>query len=79
MKRSVVVVGGGFAGVACAKSLAKHGVEVQLVDRNNYHQFQPLLYQVATAQLGVPDIARPLRDMFGKHGQVHVTTGQMWP
>ena len=77
MKRSVVVVGGGFAGVACAKNLAKHGVEVQLVDRNNYHQFQPLLYQVATAQLGVPDIARPLRDIFGKHGQVHVTTADV--
>ena len=63
--------------MACAKRLAKHGVEVKLVDRNNYHQFQPLLYQVATAQLGVPDIARPLRDMFGKHGSVHVTTGHI--
>ena len=77
MKRSVVVVGGGFAGVACAKGLAKHGVDVHLIDRNNYHQFQPLLYQVATAQLGVPDIARPLRDIFTKHGTVRVTTGEV--
>jgi NADH dehydrogenase len=77
VKRSVVVVGGGFAGVACAKGLAKHGVDVHLVDRNNYHQFQPLLYQVATAQLGVPDIARPLRDIFTKHGTVRVTTGEV--
>ncbi|WP_426571567.1 NAD(P)/FAD-dependent oxidoreductase [Aquihabitans sp. McL0605] len=77
MKRSVVVVGGGFAGVACAKRLAKHGVEVKLVDRNNYHQFQPLLYQVATAQLGVPDIARPLRDIFVHYPNVRVTTGHV--
>jgi NADH dehydrogenase len=77
VKRTVVVVGGGFAGVACAKGLAKHGVDVRLIDRNNYHQFQPLLYQVATAQLGVPDIARPLRDIFTKHGTVRVTTGEV--
>jgi NADH dehydrogenase len=77
VKRTVVVVGGGFAGIACAKGLAKHGVDVHLIDRNGYHQFQPLLYQVATAQLGVPDIARPLRDIFTKHGTVRVTTGEV--
>ena len=43
----------------CAKRLAKHGVDVTLIDRNNYHQFQPLLYQVATASSASPDIARP--------------------
>ena len=48
---SVVVVGGGFAGVACAKQLAKHDVQVTLIDRHDYNQFQPLLYQVATAQV----------------------------
>ena len=48
---SVLVVGGGFAGVGCAKELAKHDIPVTLLDRNNYHQFQPLLYQVATAEL----------------------------
>ena len=48
---TVVVVGGGFAGVACAKHLSKHGVRVTLVDRHDYNQFQPLLYQVATAQV----------------------------
>jgi NADH dehydrogenase len=48
----VVVVGGGFAGVACARRLAgKKGVRVTVVDKNDYHQFQPLLYQVATAEL----------------------------
>ena len=65
-KPSVVIVGGGFAGVGCAKELAKHGVAVTLLDRRNYHQFQPLLYQVATAELATADIARPLRAIFGK-------------
>ena len=51
-KPSVVIVGGGFAGVGCARELAKHDVPVTLIDRNNYHQFQPLLYQVATGELG---------------------------
>jgi NADH dehydrogenase len=60
----VVVVGGGFAGVGCARELGKHGVDVTLLDQHNYHQFQPLLYQVATAELSVPDVARPLRGIF---------------
>src|SRR4029453_3101657 len=63
-KPSVVIVGGGFAGVGCAKELAKQNVPVTLLDRNNYHQFQPLLYQVATAELSTSDIARPLRAIF---------------
>ena len=62
----VVVVGAGFAGVACAKALGKRGVAVTLIDKNTYHQFQPLLYQVATAQLSGPDIMRPLRGLFRK-------------
>ena len=61
----VVVVGGGFAGVGCARRLAKHDdVHVTLLDRNNYHQFQPLLYQVATSQLASSDIACSLRKLF---------------
>ncbi len=62
----VVVLGGGFAGVAVATRLARDGIGVMLIDRNNYHQFQPLLYQVATAQIGVTAVARPLRDMFSQ-------------
>ena len=59
---SVVIVGGGFAGVACARALAKHDdIHVTLLDKNDYHQFQPLLYQVATSMLGAADIAYPLR------------------
>jgi NADH:quinone reductase (non-electrogenic) len=58
----VVIVGGGFAGIACARGLAKHkDVHVTLIDRNDYHQFQPLLYQVATSMLAPRDIAYPLR------------------
>jgi NADH dehydrogenase len=61
---SVVVVGGGMAGVACARELGRHQVEVVLIDRNNYLQFQPLLYQVASSQLPAEDVARPLSVIF---------------
>src|SRR5271166_4361077 len=64
---SVVVVGGGFAGVACAKELGRHNVRVTLIDKNNYHQFQPLLYQLASAQLAPGDIARPIRGVLLKY------------
>jgi NADH:ubiquinone reductase (H+-translocating) len=58
----VVIVGGGFAGIACARALAKHDdVHVTLIDKNDYQQFQPLLYQVATSMLAARDIAYPLR------------------
>jgi NADH dehydrogenase len=64
----VVIVGGGFAGVACAKRLSEEpGVRVQLVDRAGYHQFQPLLYQVATAELTFEDIRFDLARIF--HGR----------
>ena len=59
-----VVVGGGFAGVGCVKRLAEArdvAIRVTLTDRNNYHQFQPLLYQVATSQLAPGDVAFSLR------------------
>jgi NADH dehydrogenase len=63
-RKRVIVVGAGFAGVACAKTLAKDkGVAVTLIDRNDYHQFQPLLYQVATCQLAPVDIAYPLSEV----------------
>src|SRR6476469_7021963 len=57
----VYIVGGGFAGIAAAKALAKAPVRVTLVDRRNHHVFQPLLYQVATAALSPADIASPIR------------------
>jgi NADH dehydrogenase len=69
-KPSVVVIGGGFAGVGCATELAKHDIDITLIDRNNFHQFQPLLYQVATGELAVIDVARPLRGIFHKDESV---------
>jgi NADH dehydrogenase len=69
----VIIVGGGFAGVACAKRLAgKSGVRVTLLDKNGYHQFQPLLYQVATAELTPKDIAFDLEELFEEHDNVEV-------
>src|SRR5215213_3044541 len=74
----VVVVGGGFAGVGCVKRLARHDdVRVTLVDRNNYHQFQPLLYQVATSQLAPSDIAYSLRKLFLDEPNVDVTLAEV--
>jgi NADH dehydrogenase len=60
-----VVIGGGFAGVGCVRELAKHeDIRVTLIDAGNYHQFQPLLYQVATSQLAPSDAAFSLRNLF---------------
>src|SRR3954470_11288605 len=74
----VVIVGGGFAGLGCARALAgEDGVRVTLLDRHNYHQFQPLLYQVATAQLAAADIAYSLRRGFVKHPNVDVKLGDV--
>ena len=74
----VVVLGGGFGGVGCARELAKHDdVRVSLVDRNNYHQFQPLLYQVATSQLAPSDIAYSLRKLFLDDQDVDVVLGEV--
>lgn len=75
--RDVVVVGGGFAGVAVAQRLARKGVEVLVIDKNNYHQFKPLNYQVATAQLGFSEVARPLRQIFQRHATAHVAVGEV--
>ena len=74
----VMVVGGGFAGVACARRLAgQPGVRVTLLDRNPYHQFLPLLYQVATAELTPGDIRFDLEAMFAKYDNVEVRTGEV--
>jgi NADH dehydrogenase len=74
----VLVVGGGFAGVSCAKRLAgEQRVRVTLVDKNGYHQFQPLLYQVATAELAPGDIRFDLERMFRKRPNVEVRTAEV--
>jgi NADH dehydrogenase len=74
----VVVVGGGFAGVGCVRRLARDDhVRVTLLDRHNYHQFQPLLYQVATSQLAPSDIAFSLRKLFRDAPGVDVRLGEV--
>ena len=65
-KPKVVIIGGGFAGLKLAKSLASTEVQVVLIDKNNYHTFQPLLYQVATSGLNGASIAYPFRKFFEK-------------
>ena len=57
----IVIIGGGFGGLEAARALAGAPVRVSLIDRHNYHLFQPLLYQVATASLSPGDIASPIR------------------
>ena len=69
-KHKVLVVGAGFGGLAVAKGLAGDDVEVTVVDRNNFHTFQPLLYQVATSGLNAADIAHPVRGIFHDHPNV---------
>jgi NADH:ubiquinone reductase (H+-translocating) len=73
---SVLVLGGGLAGVAAAQRLGHEQLPVTLVDRNDYHQFQPLLYQVATSQLPAQDIARPHHQIFAELPSVEVVTAR---
>jgi NADH dehydrogenase len=68
----VVVIGAGFGGLSAAKALARGPFQVTLIDRFNYHLFQPLLYQVATADLSPSDIATPIRDEFRRKPSVSV-------
>ena len=73
----VVIIGGGFAGLYAAKALKNAPVDVTLVDRRNFHLFQPLLYQVATGQLSPGDIAAPLRAVFKDQKNVRVLLGEV--
>lgn len=72
----VVIVGGGFGGLAAAKALARAPVDVVLVDRTNHHLFQPLLYQVATAGLAPGDIASPIRQILSAQRNATVVMGE---
>ncbi len=73
----VVIVGAGFGGLACAAALRRTRVSVTLVDRHNYHLFQPLLYQVATTALSPGDIATPVRGLFREYFNVRVLLGEV--
>ena len=71
--KNVLIIGGGFAGLACAQKLADdRRFQVTLIDKENHHLFQPLLYQVATTSLAAPDIARSLRGILSKAENVKV-------
>ncbi|MGH9037315.1 MAG: NAD(P)/FAD-dependent oxidoreductase, partial [Acidimicrobiia bacterium] len=74
-RHRVVIVGGGFGGLACARALNGKPVDVVLLDRRNYHLFTPLLYQVATALLNPSDVAYPLRSTFRRSPNVRFRLG----
>lgn len=73
----VVIVGGGFGGLRVAKDLGKQSVEVTIIDRNNFHLFQPMLYQVATAGLSPADIASPIRAILEGQGNTGVLMAEV--
>jgi NADH dehydrogenase len=73
----VVIVGGGFAGLAAAAELGGSGARVLVIDRQNHHVFQPLLYQVATASLPATDIAQPIRHVLRRFANVSVLRGEV--
>jgi NADH dehydrogenase len=73
----VVVVGGGFGGLQATMKLRRAPVEVTLVDRRNFHLFQPLTYQVATGALSPGEVAYPLRSIFKRHRNVRVLMGEV--
>jgi NADH dehydrogenase FAD-containing subunit/uncharacterized membrane protein YphA (DoxX/SURF4 family) len=73
----VVIVGAGFGGLACAHALRHAPVGVTLIDRHNYHLFQPLLYQVATTALAAGDIAMPIRSLMREQANARVLLGEV--
>src|SRR5215831_13968147 len=76
-RKRVVIVGGGFAGIAAAHALRHADVDVTLIDRRNHHIFQPLLYQVATAVLAPAEIAAPIRQLEVKQQNVSVLLAEV--
>jgi NADH:ubiquinone reductase (H+-translocating) len=73
----VVIIGSGFGGIRAAKGLAKTDVDVTIIDANNFHTFQPLLYQVATAGLDADDIGFPIRGIFRRNHSVRFVLGEV--
>jgi NADH:ubiquinone reductase (H+-translocating) len=76
-RKRVVIVGGGFAGLAAAHALRHADAEVVLIDRRNHHIFQPLLYQVATAVLSPAEIAAPIRQLEAKQQNLRVLLAEV--
>jgi NADH dehydrogenase len=73
----VVIVGGGFGGLAAAKKLKRAPVDVLVIDRSNHHVFQPLLYQVATSVLAPGQIASPIRSLLSEQANTSVILGDV--
>ena len=73
----VVIIGAGFAGLEVAKALGRAGISTTIIDRRNHHLFQPLLYQVATADLSATDVAVPIRRILRRHASVRVLFGEV--
>jgi NADH:ubiquinone reductase (H+-translocating) len=73
----VIVIGGGFGGVAAARALAREPVDVTVIDRRNHQLFQPLLYQVAMGSLDAGNVAEPLRSLFRRQSNVEVVLGEV--
>jgi NADH dehydrogenase len=73
----VVVIGGGFGGLQVVRKLRGAPVEITLIDRRNFHLFQPLVYQVATGSLSAEEVASPLRSIFKRNRNVHVVLGEV--
>src|SRR3954471_9538627 len=76
-KKRVLIVGGGFAGIAAARALKRADVKITLIDRRNHHIFQPLLYQVATAVLSPAEIAAPIRQLEAKQKNLSVLLAEV--
>src|SRR5580700_644464 len=76
-KCRVVIVGGGFGGLYAAKRLGHLPVSLTLIDRRNFHLFQPLLYQVATGALSPGEIASPLRSVLSRNRNTEVVLGEV--
>jgi NADH dehydrogenase len=76
-RRRVVIIGAGFGGLSATRALVRAPVEITLIDRHNYHLFQPLLYQVATAGLSPSDIASPIRAIVRDQRNVRVVLGEV--
>src|SRR5262250_3063165 len=76
-RKRVVIIGGGFAGIAAARALRHADADIGLIDRRNHHIFQPLLYQVATATLSPAEIAAPIRQMEAKQQNVTVLLAEV--
>ncbi|MCE9539922.1 MAG: FAD-dependent oxidoreductase, partial [Bacteroidetes bacterium] len=76
-QKRIVIIGGGFGGFKLAQELSKVDYQIVLIDKNNYHQFQPLLYQVATSGLEPSAISFPLRKIFQKTKNIHIRIAEV--